>query len=414
MRGLAELWLLAPYFALFLPSLILIAGAWLIRFGDEQQAERRQLLLLIAVSVLALVLLNLSLWHNPYGRELSSSLPAFGILPPLTALLASATQKPGRIAHLWASDRWLLALLLALALVLFLLVWFADPTAFYLAAGVSAALALAALLAGRSRLGWLSLISLLCVGALALLTGGSVLILPLDLPAWLSVTLNIATAAALLAAHFLPAALLYTALQDKLSPKQGWRLALMLILAGGSLYMTYWDGVWSSAHARAFEDHLPFIPFMLNLAAGAWLALRLKGWRRIASPAYVIVYTAAAVLALIWGWRVSAFELTARRAERVDAALQEYYQAYGAYPQELSELTPRFLLYLPPPVVVRRGGWCYQGGGESYRLGYVSGKFTYFEREFFAETYAQAGEPPPGGWNCDEMVTIFAAGKIIY
>lgn len=50
--------------------------------------------------------------------------------------------------------------------------------------------------------------------------------------------------------------------------------------------------------------------------------------------------------------------------------------------------------YLTPAVVVRQGDWCYQRGAASYRLGYVSGAFTCFERDFRAEIHARAGDPP--------------------
>ena len=50
----------------------------------------------------------------------------------------------------------------------------------------------------------------------------------------------------------------------------------------------YWDGIWSAAHARAFEDHLPFSQLLLSLAAGVVLALLLQGRRRWVG----VVYTA--------------------------------------------------------------------------------------------------------------------------
>ena len=66
---------------------------------------------------------------------------------------------------------------------------------------------------------------------------------------------------------------------------------------------------------------------------------------------------------------------------------------------------------MPPPVVVRQGGWCYQGGEDYYRLGYVSGNFTYFEADYYVKTYASNGELPQGGWNCDWMVANFNSAQ---
>ncbi len=407
----------APFFFLILPSLVLVAGAWLIRIGDARQGDRRRGLLLLGATDLALILMNLCIWANPYGRSISSSLPAYGMLPALTALLAHVFRKPEQMAHLWRSDRPLMIVLVGLAPALLLLLWFADPMSFYLVAALTGALTVAAWLALRTGLGWLSLLSLTSAALLVLLTGGSFIIRPLTLPRWLSLAADIATGLALLAALLLPPALLYPALRGDNPPawrRLGWRLALALLLIAGSLYMVFWDGVWSSAHARAFEDHLPFVQFLLSLAGGVWLALALPGWRRLIGPGYTVLVTLAAVLALSWGWTVSAFELTASRAQRIDAAVQRYYQTTGVYPDKLEDLTPGYLLYLPPPVVVRQGSWCYQGGLAYYRLGYVSGRFTYAEREFFAETFSQAGELPPGEWNCEAMVARFAAGDLQY
>jgi hypothetical protein len=72
------------------------------------------------------------------------------------------------------------------------------------------------------------------------------------------------------------------------------------------------------------------------------------------------------------------------------------------------------LLYLPQPVVVRQAGWCYQGGEDFYRLGYVSGSFTYFQANFLTEIFSQAGSPPEREWSCDEWIAQFEAGETGY
>jgi hypothetical protein len=179
-------------------------------------------------------------------------------------------------------------------------------------------------------------------------------------------------------------------------------------------YQVAWDGIWSSAHARAFEDHLPFLQFMLSLAAGIFLALTLRGWRRLVGPLYFVLVTAVAVISLSQGWKLSAFEMTEQRAAAVKSAIESYYQENGVYPDELVELSPRYLLFVPPPVVVRTGGWCYQSGSGFYRLGYISGDFTYFDSDFRVETYAQAGDLPASSWACDEWRARFQAKELTY
>ena len=124
--------------------------------------------------------------------------------------------------------------------------------------------------------------------------------------------------------------------------------------------------------------------------------------------------TAVAFIALSAGWRISAFAITERRAERVDAALQAYHQDHGQYPAQLGELTPRYQRLLLPPVVVSVGGWCYQGTGDAYRLGYISGEFTYSESEFFTQTYSQSGDPGQDEWDCESLVRRLQAGGMAY
>jgi hypothetical protein len=175
-----------------------------------------------------------------------------------------------------------------------------------------------------------------------------------------------------------------------------------------------WEGIWSAAHARAFEDHLPFAHFMLSLIAGVLLALMLRGYRKWVGPIYTILVTTIVVLAFAWGWNLSAFETTERRVATVDQAIVNYHRDHGLYPASLADLSPRYLLFLSPPVVVRTGGWCYQSTEDSYRLGYISGDFTYFEREFKVETFAQRGELPAGTWACDELRTRFEALEFVF
>jgi hypothetical protein len=238
--------------------------------------------------------------------------------------------------------------------------------------------------------------------------GGDFLLPGSDAPLWSQKTVQIAAGIAMILTIFLAGAVLYSGLGERATGLDWRRPVLLFILAvflvGSCAYYVYWEGVWSSAHARAFEDHLPFAQFVISLMAGVLLALTLKGWRRLAGPAFIAFVTTTTTLALVLGWSVSAFEVTERRAARVDQAVIEYYEDNGRYPAGLGDLTPNYLLYVSPPVVVEGGGWCYQGGADGYRLGYISGSFTYSEADYFIETFAQSGEAPVGSWICDKLL----------
>ncbi len=400
-----------------LPISIALLVIWITGRKEQEQTPRHKLLVLLGITVLVLALLNLVLWLNPYGRKISSSGLGLGLLPVLVALLVLLFINAREIVRLWATDRPILLALGSATLILLGLLWLAEHTAFYIVIVLSVALTLAWFVGTRLRLGWLVLLSLLSVGCLVFLSGGAFYIPSLDNPAWLNTAQIVISASAIVLVTFLPAALLYTQLKGT-APLEwrrfAWVLVLVIFLVAGAVYQVFWDGVWSSAHARAFEDHLPFSLFFISLMAGVLLAISLRGRRRLVGLAYVLLLLVAGTLALSWGWNVSAFTLTEARAARVNQAVGEYYRDNQRYPADLTQLTPRYLLYLPPPVVVSRGSWCYQGGEDFFRLGYVSGEFTYFKANFLAETFAQAGTIPAGSWNCDWQVEQFKTGTLSY
>jgi hypothetical protein len=90
---------------------------------------------------------------------------------------------------------------------------------------------------------------------------------------------------------------------------------------------------------------------------------------------------------------------TARRAQTINQAVLRYYEAQGQYPQTLADLTPRYLLYLPPPFIIPQQDWCYQAGTNYYRLGYVYR--DYFSTPASVKVIAASGQPPQSAWACD-------------
>lgn len=415
MPQLLSMLLLGGYGFLVIPAIILILAAFLDRSLNSDQPSRRKLIIILSLTDLVLALLELVIWFNPYGRELSSSLPAYGVLIILVALLAYLLYNSRQVVQLWAADKPLLTLFILIYVILFSFLWFIERTAFYVLIALAPVIALAWYIA-RAGLPLLGVLSMLTLLALVFATGGALFIPAVD-PAWLRTAFQILTAIGLLLSIFLPAGLLFSSLRGSTPIKKSrlfWSLALSAILLAGAAYQMAWEGIWSAAHARAFEDHLPIVQFMLSLVAGVVLTLTLCGSRRLVGPLYVILVAAITVLAFIWGWNVSAFEMTERRAAIVDKAIVNYYQENGSYPVSLAELSPRYVLFLPPPVIVRVGGWCYQSGQDYYRLGYISGVFTYFNANFQVVTYSQAGDLPLNTWACDGLMERFQAMEFIY
>lgn len=418
MSFLAELAHLGLFLLLLiLPAIVVVlVVVWLESRGGEQ-TERRRLLVFLVSTVLVLAALDLLLWTNPYGRSVSSSPPGLGMLPFLVALFALLLRSQTAIRRLWATDKLLLGGLSLAGLGLIILLWLGELTTLYVMVALAFALALSWWVVDRLKLFWLALLCLALLGCLVFIGGGAFFTPGLDGAEWRLTAVQITVGLGILLTVFLPSALVYVSLRDGVEPERGkvfgW-VALAVLLVGGSAYLVYWDAMWSSALSRIFEDHLPLAQLLLSVMAGTLLAFSLSGWRRLAGLVFVFVVCAVAIQALLLGWNVSAFTLTEQRAERVNAAIEQFYRANSRYPENLAQLTPRYLLYLPPPVVVRLGSWCYQGGQDYYRLGYVSGQFTYTAQEFKAQVFSQVGAPPAGGWNCDQMLERFNHGGLTY
>jgi hypothetical protein len=64
-------------------------------------------------------------------------------------------------------------------------------------------------------------------------------------------------------------------------------------------------------------------------------------------------------------------QMTDEHARQVSRAIEVYYAREGRYPQELRQLTPRYVLSVPGPIMILGQDWCYDGGEGYYRLGYV-------------------------------------------
>jgi hypothetical protein len=98
---------------------------------------------------------------------------------------------------------------------------------------------------------------------------------------------------------------------------------------------------------------------------------------------------------------------TARRAEMINKAVLRYYEQKGQYPQALGDLTPNYLLYLPTPFIIPHQNWCYQGGQDYYRLGYVYR--AYFSTPASVKVFAAAGQPPEASWPCEAEAAKYPA-----
>jgi len=176
-------------------------------------------------------------------------------------------------------------------------------------------------------------------------------------------------------------------------------VAVLLLLVTGHLIVT--ETVWVQA-----EDSLSVIPgvvFMVATAAAMLLAWAVTGWQRLAALGFALLVMLTASYASALGWRMSPTGLTEVRTEKIERAIQRYYERNGQYPPKLAALTPFYLCRIPQPMIFRDQTWCYEGGDDYYRLGYVhQPTFGVPPAYISIRIHAAVGEPPESSWPCDD------------
>lgn len=179
------------------------------------------------------------------------------------------------------------------------------------------------------------------------------------------------------------------------------RLAVtaLLILVIGEQIVT--ETVWVMA-----EDSLSVMPCIVSLVATATamlLAWAATGWRRLAALGFALLVAFTASYAFDLGSWTSPSAMTEARAEQVERAILRYHERKGHYPSRLADLTPLCLWRIPQPMIFRGQTWCYEGGDNYYRLGYVHQPAFGVPPEYVSiRIHASAGEPPKPSWPCDE------------
>jgi hypothetical protein len=170
------------------------------------------------------------------------------------------------------------------------------------------------------------------------------------------------------------------------------RSALALLLVGVLAADIYWASVWDQTTDGTGGISTAGAASLSAVAAGAILELRLAGRRRSVSRLFTLLILLVLFGAFLAGNGADYHALTARRAERIQAALEDYKARHGSYPPDLQELAPGYLLAIPSPAIFPGEGWCYQASPHSYQLATYYRR--YFSTPFSLRVYAAAGDPP--------------------
>jgi len=378
-------------------TLIVSAGMYVRARQVDGKFARRWLLFLFFVSVLLYGIQFLILRWEMY--KLGALLQ-----PALVGTLVALLVHLGATRELWSRKTIWITLPAALAVAALMTYWWIETDPLFLLISAITALAWQAW-EWRVKRRWLACVALF----LLLLMVCAGYLIPtswlMNRPKWLYDSILIGNLFVWpIVAVVLVARLAYASLAG--DQPSNWTatvirlaVAVFLLLVTGHLIVT--ETVWVQA-----EDSLSVIPvvvFMVATAAAMLMAWAIRGWRRLAALGFALLVMLTASYASALGWRMSPTGLTEVRAEKIERAIERYYERNGQYPPKLAVLTPFYLWRIPQPMIFRDQTWCYEGGDDYYRLGYVhQPTFGVPPAYISIRIHRTVGEPPESSWPCDD------------
>jgi hypothetical protein len=179
-------------------------------------------------------------------------------------------------------------------------------------------------------------------------------------------------------------------------------LVLSALLLAKTLYNLYWLMVWEKTD-DSFGYLWLVVPVLAALFSGVTLSIALPGRTNLAGYLYSLLISALMIAVSARAQSVDFRQLTEERAGRVSQAIESYYAREGRYPQDLRQLTPWYVLSLPGPVIIYGQDWCYAGGDDYYRLGYVY-REHWSDPRLIGRIYKTKGKAPDLYRMCEEEV----------
>ena len=178
---------------------------------------------------------------------------------------------------------------------------------------------------------------------------------------------------------------------------QGGRWPVTCLLLAGILVLKLLHNLYELTLWDSTYDALTYlwliVPICAVLLSALMLSVLLPERTKLAGFLYVLVLPGLMIGTSAIAQRVDFREVTARRAERTVRAIESYYARQGHYPDTLSELSPRDLLSIPKPMIIYGQDWCYEGGQDYYRLGYID-REHWSDPRLIGRIYKAAGELP--------------------
>ncbi|HQU37276.1 MAG TPA: hypothetical protein PLR65_11900 [Anaerolineales bacterium] len=210
--------------------------------------------------------------------------------------------------------------------------------------------------------------------------------------------------------------LLYSGLSLRSSEPQA-RIGIPVFFVGilliiGTLFKIYDLTVWDNTY-DSLKYILLFAPMLAVLLSGLTLLIALPSKTKLAGIAYLLLVPVLMIWVSTLAQRVDFRALTSQRADRVVQAIESFYAREERYPASLSELTPRYILALPEPVIIYGQTWCYESGDGYYRLGYVD-REHWSDPRMIGRIFKAEGQPAQQSLMCEaEIATLQQADPFI-
>jgi hypothetical protein len=177
------------------------------------------------------------------------------------------------------------------------------------------------------------------------------------------------------------------------------------LLLAKTLHNLYWFMIWDST-----TDPLGYfwllIPVPVVLLSGVVLCIVLTGRKKSAGFLYSLLIPALIIGVCARAQGVDFRKLTEARAERVTQGIEKYFVREGHYPQNLQQLAPWYILSLSEPLIIYGQDWCYQGGEDYYRLGYLD-RENWSSPILFGRLYSAKGHSPLKEDVCQQAIGAF-------
>lgn len=180
-------------------------------------------------------------------------------------------------------------------------------------------------------------------------------------------------------------------------------VALSVLVLASGLYNLRWLLIWDSTTDPLGAFWLP-IPIFGAFFAGMYLLAALPGKLKVVGVLYTFVVAGLLLTVSTSAMRVDFRQLTVERAEQTTRALETYHARHGRYPRDLGQLTPWTTVTLPGPVIIFGQHWCYDGGADYYRLGYVY-REHWSDPRLIGRIHKTVGEVPEQPPLCTEEIT---------